>query len=204
MGLGRFPDNKMHRKTWQPVQGPKWNRLASIISPFLPKITPITFQISVMTKLVPSPDWFIGLDSLDLCSQGSFVDSVITEVSKPRNWCQLLAAHIWWWDLWQVSVTTTFIDISIWCCWADWEPSWLSLRLLVNTHQPQCHSDWQPALHQPRHGLSHPPTRHWVTHNIIHTACPKVSLPSLAAQQISTRGNTIFGSACTLSWTLQS
>ena len=39
------------------------------------------FQISVMTKLVPSPDWFIGLDSLDLCSQGSFVDSVITEVS---------------------------------------------------------------------------------------------------------------------------
>ena len=34
-----------------------------------------------MTKLVPSPDWFIGLDSLDLCSQGSFVDSVITEVS---------------------------------------------------------------------------------------------------------------------------
>jgi len=36
-------------------------------------------KISVMTKLVPSPDWFIGLDSLDLCSQGSFVESVTTE-----------------------------------------------------------------------------------------------------------------------------
>lgn len=34
-----------------------------------------------MTKLVPSPDWFIGLDSLELCSQGSFVESVTTEVS---------------------------------------------------------------------------------------------------------------------------
>ena len=40
-----------------------------------------SLQISVMTKLVPSPDWFIGLDSLDLCSQGSFVESVTTEVS---------------------------------------------------------------------------------------------------------------------------
>lgn len=38
-------------------------------------------KISLMTKIVPSPDWFIGLDSLDLCSQGSFVDSVITEAS---------------------------------------------------------------------------------------------------------------------------
>jgi len=36
-------------------------------------------KISVMTKLVPSPDWFIGLDSLELCSQGSFVESVTTE-----------------------------------------------------------------------------------------------------------------------------
>lgn len=36
-----------------------------------------------MTKLVPSPDWFIGLDSLELCSQGSFVESVTTEVMFP-------------------------------------------------------------------------------------------------------------------------
>jgi len=36
-------------------------------------------KISVMTKLIPSPDWFIGLDSLDLCSLGSFVESVTIE-----------------------------------------------------------------------------------------------------------------------------
>ena len=30
-------------------------------------------QVSLMTKLVPSPDWFIGLDSLELCSNGSFL-----------------------------------------------------------------------------------------------------------------------------------
>jgi len=35
----------------------------------------------VITKIVPSPDWFIGLDSLDLCSQGAFIESVITEAS---------------------------------------------------------------------------------------------------------------------------
>ena len=31
-------------------------------------------QISLMTKIVPSPDWFVGLDSLDLCMDGEFVD----------------------------------------------------------------------------------------------------------------------------------
>eukprot|EP00092_Neocalanus_flemingeri_P025712 GFUD01027876.1.p1 GENE.GFUD01027876.1~~GFUD01027876.1.p1 ORF type:complete len:470 (+),score=125.50 GFUD01027876.1:94-1503(+) len=36
-------------------------------------------KVSVMTKLVPSPDWFVGLDSLDLCSQGVFIESVTTE-----------------------------------------------------------------------------------------------------------------------------
>ena len=33
-----------------------------------------------MTKIVPSPDWFIGLDSLDLCSQGAFRQTVTIEV----------------------------------------------------------------------------------------------------------------------------
>ena len=33
-----------------------------------------------MSKLVPSPDWFVGLDGLDLCENGKFVDSVTVEV----------------------------------------------------------------------------------------------------------------------------
>ena len=37
-------------------------------------------QVSVITKLVPSPDWFIGLDSLDLCSQGAFRQNISVEV----------------------------------------------------------------------------------------------------------------------------
>ena len=41
----------------------------------------VIFQVSVMTKLVPSPDWFVGLDSLDLCSQGAFIENVTIEVS---------------------------------------------------------------------------------------------------------------------------
>jgi len=36
-------------------------------------------KISLLTKLVPSPDWFIGLDSLDLCQDNNFIDSITTE-----------------------------------------------------------------------------------------------------------------------------
>merc|ERR1719268_540352 len=36
-------------------------------------------QVSLITKIVPSPDWFIGLDSFELCNQGSFIQSVSSE-----------------------------------------------------------------------------------------------------------------------------
>ena len=38
-------------------------------------------RVSVMSKLVPSPDWFVGLDSLNLCENGNFVETVTVEVS---------------------------------------------------------------------------------------------------------------------------
>ncbi len=34
----------------------------------------------MMSKLVPSPDWFVGLDSLDLCENGRFIDTLTVEV----------------------------------------------------------------------------------------------------------------------------
>ena len=37
-------------------------------------------QVSAITKIVPSPDWFVGLDNLQLCQEGSFIDSFTTEV----------------------------------------------------------------------------------------------------------------------------
>ncbi|XP_023324329.1 uncharacterized protein LOC111698276 [Eurytemora carolleeae] len=33
-------------------------------------------QISIVTKIVPSPDWFIGLDSLQLCEDGKFKENI--------------------------------------------------------------------------------------------------------------------------------
>ena len=39
-------------------------------------------QVSAMTKIVPSPDWFVGLDSLQLCSDGHFIQSFATEVKN--------------------------------------------------------------------------------------------------------------------------
>ena len=40
-----------------------------------------TIQLSCLTALVPSPDWFIGLDSLDLCREGEWVDHARLDVS---------------------------------------------------------------------------------------------------------------------------
>jgi len=37
-------------------------------------------RVSAMTKIVPSPDWFVGLDSLQLCKDGHFIQSFATEV----------------------------------------------------------------------------------------------------------------------------
>lgn len=41
--------------------------------------------ISAMSKIVPSPDWFVGLDSLNLCEGGRFVESVTVQVRGPST-----------------------------------------------------------------------------------------------------------------------
>lgn len=34
-----------------------------------------------MSRMIPSPDWFIGIDSFDLCVNGNWLDSITIEVS---------------------------------------------------------------------------------------------------------------------------
>ena len=34
-----------------------------------------------MSKLVPSPDWFVGVDSLDLCEAGHLAASVTRDLA---------------------------------------------------------------------------------------------------------------------------
>ncbi|XP_037713705.1 uncharacterized protein LOC119549606 [Drosophila subpulchrella] len=36
--------------------------------------------VSLMTRIVPSPDWFIGVDSFELCVGGSWIDTVTVEL----------------------------------------------------------------------------------------------------------------------------
>lgn len=36
--------------------------------------------VSLMTRIVPSPDWFIGIDSFQLCVGGSWIDTVTVEM----------------------------------------------------------------------------------------------------------------------------
>ena len=35
-----------------------------------------------MTKIVPSPDWFVGLDGIELCKDGEFIDSISSKVGQ--------------------------------------------------------------------------------------------------------------------------
>ncbi|XP_072932865.1 spondin-2 [Epargyreus clarus] len=37
-------------------------------------------RVSVMARMIPSPDWFIGVDSFDLCVDGNWIDSITIEV----------------------------------------------------------------------------------------------------------------------------
>ncbi|XP_068083478.1 spondin-1 [Anabrus simplex] len=37
-------------------------------------------RVSLMSRITPSPDWFIGIDSFDLCVNGNWLDSITIEV----------------------------------------------------------------------------------------------------------------------------
>lgn len=37
-------------------------------------------RVSLMSRIVPSPDWFIGIDAFDLCVNGNWLDSITIEV----------------------------------------------------------------------------------------------------------------------------
>ncbi|KAH1005279.1 hypothetical protein HUJ04_006292, partial [Dendroctonus ponderosae] len=51
-------------------------------------------RVSLMSKIVPSPDWFIGIDSFDLCVNGNWLDSITIEV---RHWktIQFFSGRVW-------------------------------------------------------------------------------------------------------------
>ena len=40
-------------------------------------------KVSIITMLAPSPDWFIGIDSLDLCNSGKWRESVNVTMLPP-------------------------------------------------------------------------------------------------------------------------
>lgn len=60
-----------------------------------------------MSRMIPSPDWFIGIDSFDLCVNGNWLDSITIEVCmfntntlkltsiqiKHRVFCLFLKTH---------------------------------------------------------------------------------------------------------------
>lgn len=46
-----------------------------------------------MSRIVPSPDWFIGIDSFDLCVNGNWLDSITIEVSQSLKYVNNICAN---------------------------------------------------------------------------------------------------------------
>jgi hypothetical protein len=42
-------------------------------------------QVSVAVRIVPSPDWFVGFDSLQLCKDGFWIDALSVQVKKKQE-----------------------------------------------------------------------------------------------------------------------
>ena len=99
LGLSACPSNRGRSRSfwdfalswWKPLTGGDWGIYGyqtSIIhdhrlwisTPHKNKPNFMFLQVSVLTKIVPSPDWFIGLSSVELCSNGAFVKSHTEEV----------------------------------------------------------------------------------------------------------------------------
>lgn len=54
-------------------------------------------QVSLMSRIIPSPDWFIGIDNFDLCVNGNWLDSITIEVIMSSwNVSKTTSAALWW------------------------------------------------------------------------------------------------------------
>ncbi len=42
-------------------------------------------KVSLISKMTPSPDWFIGIDGFDLCVNGKGLDGITIEVLNNSN-----------------------------------------------------------------------------------------------------------------------
>lgn len=49
-------------------------------------------QVSLVSRIIPSPDWFIGIDSFNLCVNGNWLDSITIEV-KCENLSSIIIRH---------------------------------------------------------------------------------------------------------------
>ncbi|VVC40686.1 Thrombospondin type-1 (TSP1) repeat,Spondin, N-terminal [Cinara cedri] len=44
-------------------------------------------RVSLVSRMIPSPDWFIGIDSFDLCVNGNWLDSITIEADPMDAGC---------------------------------------------------------------------------------------------------------------------
>ncbi|KAK4321462.1 hypothetical protein Pmani_007722, partial [Petrolisthes manimaculis] len=89
-GLKRFAEKGETEGLETSSQGGGGGVLDDFSAPPIPKgvgVTKTQFfvdgnhsRVSVLGRIVPSPDWFIGVDSFDLCVDGQWLESVVLEV----------------------------------------------------------------------------------------------------------------------------
>ncbi|KAF6199412.1 hypothetical protein GE061_007438 [Apolygus lucorum] len=92
VGRSVSPDVKSFAETgrWETVGGQGGGVLDQFSAPPVPQgqgRTEAQFfldgnhsRVSLMSRIIPSPDWFVGLDSFQLCVDGSWLDTITIEV----------------------------------------------------------------------------------------------------------------------------
>ncbi|KAL9952218.1 hypothetical protein ACROYT_G039439 [Oculina patagonica] len=71
------------KKAWQLILSSGGTGAEGVITGIPIQVTSNFSKVSVITMLAPSPDWIIGIDSLDMCDNGAWRESYDVTMSPP-------------------------------------------------------------------------------------------------------------------------
>ncbi|KAL9952224.1 hypothetical protein ACROYT_G039445 [Oculina patagonica] len=71
------------KKAWQLILSSGGTGPEPVVTGIPVQVTSNFSKVSVITMLAPSPDWIIGIDSLDMCNNGTWRESYDVTMSPP-------------------------------------------------------------------------------------------------------------------------
>ena len=82
--VNEINDQIAAKKAWKLIL-PGGTSPEGVISGIRVQVTSDFSKVSFITMVAPSPDWFIGIDSLDMCNNGTWRESWNVTMSPPYD-----------------------------------------------------------------------------------------------------------------------